>query len=657
MRLGFFKLGNPMFRSILISVFLGLSVSIATAQDRRPVHPLDPLSWKEHWAVLKILASAGRMSDDTDFTRIAVKPPSKEVVWAWPDGPTSPRQAEIVLSDDGDVAKVVVDLDAREIVSWTEVDAQLTWLQAEDAAEDVIDIVRSDERFIGAMKARGIEHLQFVSCSVVPYVNFDIEDYEDRRVGVVKCDYMADARNTWPRDIPGMDILVDLDENLILEFRDEQVTGPAEPNADFRPSSQNERDRFPTPISTEQPLGPSFSIDGYVVSWDKWRFHWRPDQKIGLVISTVSWTDGGNTRPVMFEGHLSELYVPYMSPDPNYYSATYFDVGDYSAGGLADTLVPGRHCPRSATYLDMIVASDDGQPEDVRRAGCLFERSSGDVEWSYADYAIPKRELVARYLAQMGNYDYIIDWVFQTDGEIRVVVGATGIVQSRAVKAKTAADPGADDRYGRFVDQNVLAVNHSHYFSFRFDLDVDGPANRFVKDQLRREALPEDARRDAVWVVDSQIAETEEAGKIVMRRSAPAMLRFAHAEKTNTHGYSTSYRLALGPSARTLLEEDDVTRERAGFISHDLWVTPHAENERYAAGEFTTLATPGEDGLPTWTADNRSILDRDIVAWATVGMHHVPRAEDWPVMPTLQHHIALRPFNFFNSNPTAPPAD
>ncbi|MGK0462736.1 MAG: primary-amine oxidase [Candidatus Azotimanducaceae bacterium] len=646
-----------MLRLLLISILFGLSVGSSAAEEHSPSHPLDPLSWKEHWAVLKILASADRMDDDTDFTRVAVKPPSKEVVWAWPDGPVPARQAEVILSQDGDVAKVVVDIDAGKIISWTEVDGQLTWLQYEDDAADIVDIVQSDERFLEAMKARGIEHLQFVSCSAVPYVNFAIEDYEDRRVGVVKCDYLPDARNTWPRGIPGMDILVDLDEDLILEFRDEEAVGPAAPSADFRPSSQNVKDRFPTPINIEQPLGPSFAMEGHVVNWDKWRFHWRGDQKVGLIISTVSWNDGDVTRPVMFEGHLSELFVPYMSPDANYYSATYYDVGDYSAGGLADSMVPGLHCPMSATFLDMIVTGDDGQPEDVRRAGCLFERSSGDVEWSYADYAVPKRELVARYLAQMGNYDYIIDWVFQTDGEIRVVVGATGIMQSRAVTAKSAADPSADDRYGRFVDQNILAVNHSHYFSFRFDLDVDGLENRFVKDQLRREELPEGSRRDAVWVVDSQVVETEEKAKVVMRRDTPAMLRFAHAEKKNKHGYSTSYRLVPGHTARTLLDENDVTRKRAGFISHDLWVTPYAENERYAAGEFTTLAPPGEDGLPAWTENNRSILDQDIVAWSTIGMHHVPRAEDWPVMPTLQHYISLMPFDFFDSNPTAPPTD
>jgi primary-amine oxidase len=55
--------------------------------------------------------------------------------------------------------------------------------------------------------------------------------------------------------------------------------------------------------------------------------------------------------------------------------------------------------------------------------------------------------------------------------------------------------------------------------------------------------------------------------------------------------------------------------------------------------------------LAIWTKANRPIENIDIVAWYTLGFHHAPRAEDWPVMPVMWHEFILRPFDFFPRNP------
>ena len=56
-------------------------------------------------------------------------------------------------------------------------------------------------------------------------------------------------------------------------------------------------------------------------------------------------------------------------------------------------------------------------------------------------------------------------------------------------------------------------------------------------------------------------------------------------------------------------------------------------------------------GLPDWTSEDRDIENTDIVLWYTFGMHHMVRAEDWPVMPVLWHGFEIRPFDFFDRNP------
>ena len=93
-----------------------------------------------------------------------------------------------------------------------------------------------------------------------------------------------------------------------------------------------------------------------------------------------------------------------------------------------------------------------------------------------------------------------------------------------------------------------------------------------------------------------------------------------------------------------------MAQQRAGFTRHQLWVTPQAADERYAAGMYVNQSKPGL-GLPAWTASNRSIQNTDIVLWYTAAFHHVPRTEDFPVMPSAWHEFELMPFNFFDRNP------
>jgi primary-amine oxidase len=59
----------------------------------------------------------------------------------------------------------------------------------------------------------------------------------------------------------------------------------------------------------------------------------------------------------------------------------------------------------------------------------------------------------------------------------------------------------------------------------------------------------------------------------------------------------------------------------------------------------------GSDSVAAWVQQNRPIHDTGIVTWYSLGFHHVPHMEDWPVMSTMWEGFTLMPFNFFSQNP------
>jgi primary-amine oxidase len=99
-----------------------------------------------------------------------------------------------------------------------------------------------------------------------------------------------------------------------------------------------------------------------------------------------------------------------------------------------------------------------------------------------------------------------------------------------------------------------------------------------------------------------------------------------------------------------LAHESSPHAKRAGFAKHNLWVTAHDSGEFAAAGEFTNLH-PGGAGLPAYVENDRSLENTDIVMWHTFGLTHVPRPEDWPVMPVEYCGFSLIPVGFFERNP------
>jgi primary-amine oxidase len=226
---------------------------------------------------------------------------------------------------------------------------------------------------------------------------------------------------------------------------------------------------------------------------------------------------------------------------------------------------------------------------------------------------------MVRMASQLGNYDYLVDWVFNDAGEIDSRIGATGIDALKGVAAKTMRDPTAmeDTQYGTLVAPGLVAVQHDHYFNYRRDLDVDDSDNSFEKDIYRPVTLPPaSSPRRSIYTVTPEIVATEGAvvGGEHGDHEGPMKLRVVNEAVTNAMGNPASYEIVYANHDHLIIDRDDTPAQRSAFLQADMWVTPYDENERFAGGDYL-FAWRGVQGLPVRTRKERSVRNKDLVVW------------------------------------------
>ncbi|RXH58095.1 hypothetical protein [Granulicella sibirica] len=624
------------------------------AQTRLPQHPLDSLTSDEYWTVHDVLQQSGHMTDKTLVASLLLHEPLKSTVLAWKQGDPFPREVDVILEAAGKTIEARVDIAGHKLDFWKEVpgvQAPIT----ESELDDMSDIIKKDPRVIAALKTHGVTDLSSVRCEPIPLTFIVFPEQSRSRIGYGACTDSHGVYHPWGRSIEGLYILANLTAEKVLDVIDRGPLPMPASDINYEEGAATPR-QGTTPLLVTQPLGPGYKIDHGEISWQNWHFRFRLDARVGPVVNLVRYQDGNKLRSVMYEGSLSEMYVPYMDPDVGWNSRVFLDAGEFLLGGLIKPVGPDD-CPAHAQYFTGVVPSDKGTPVLKPELACLFEHASDGPAWRHSEEGLmsgrPSRELVLRTAAVVGNYDYILDWIFQQDGTIRVAVGATGIVETKAVKEQALAHVMGDQagklEHGTLVAPNTLAINHDHYFSYRLDMDVDGPNNSFMVDRLVPEQLTGSARK-TIWGVASSIAHTEKDGTLDVDPRHPGMWHFINPTQHGAVGYPTGYEIMPGATAVSNIPLDDPAQKVGAFSEHQMWVTPYAADELYASGTYVT-SSKGLEGLPAWTAANRSIENTDIVGWYTLGFHHVVRLEDWPIMPTMWHDFLIRPANFFDQNP------
>lgn len=660
-----------------LALALASAATRATLAQQEPAHPLDGLTAAEFGSLTEVLRSAGRLHEDGRFPLIELVEPEKAAVLAWRPGDPIPRVARAIVRSGGrsDVARV--DLRSGEILSWEPAAGESMVLFEEFVG--AMELALSHPDFVAGLAARGLTPDQ-VFCLPLTAGNFFTPQEQGRRAMKVPCYVNPAGSNFYAKPVEGLFAHVDLNAGEVLEVVDtgavpvpEDDWGYTAPELEARFGGLRPAGR---PVALAAPEGGNVTVDGSRIAWDIWRLRYRIDKRPGLVLSQVevrdpgsAYGDGGDGdewRSVLYQMHLSEVFVPYMDPDRGWYWRTYMDSGEYGFGLFLSPLRPGVDCPGHAAFLPAVLHDDAGAPLEIPNAICIFERSNGDPAWRHFEIFAqtpeamvpaegrPATELVVRTASEVGNYDYLLDYVFQQDGRIRVMVGATGLDAVKGVAARSMSDPSAaaDTRWGSLIAPRLVAPNHDHFFNFRLDFDIDGRNNSFMRTGLEPAAVEEGALRRSLWRTVPAMPATETAARYRIDPSRPAMYHVMNTGLSGGLGHRPGY--MIKPDNAVAYSPLDVANDppavRNAYIDKTFWVTPHDPAERYAGGEYA-FQSDGRDNLARWTERDRPIADTDIVVWATMGFHHVPHMEDWPVMPVNWKQMVLAPFNFFDHNP------
>ena len=603
-------------------------------------NPLAPLTPIEIRQAARIFRDSGRMAPDAWFSQLTLEEPPKDAVLR---GAPADRRAFAVIYDrrGNRTSEAIADLAASRLVSWRDIPGAEPPITADDS-ELAERIVRSDARWTRAVRERGISNLNDVTVACWSAGDFGLPGTEHDRIVRALTYYGGTDGNFFAHPVEGVVAEVDLTSRKILEFLNIDRNAPVpQQNAGF----DNGPFRAPpAPLVITQAEGPGFQVDNHEVRWQKWHFRYALHPREGLVLYTVGYEDGGRVRPILYRGSVSEMVVPYGDPGAGWFFRNSFDAGELGLGVVASPLRPGVDCPSNCSVFNAVIADPDGNPRTLPRAIALYEVDAG-IAWKHGYDARRARDLVLSFVSTVGNYDYSFDWVFHQDGTLEMRVGLTGIMAVKAV-----AD-GQHDPYAHMVDKNIAAPHHQHFFTFRLDMDVDGATpNRVVEmNSLPSPAGPDNPYRNAFTMRETPLL-TESAAKRNLNLTTSRRWIIENPSAKNGLGQPTGYALLPGANAAPMVAPDSWVRRRAGFLDAHLWVTPYDRSEMYAAGDYPNQSKGG-GGLPKWTAANRSVDNRDIVLWYTLGVTHNPRPEDWPVMPTVVAGFDLVPWGFFDRNP------
>ena len=580
---------------------------------------------------------------------VQLEEPAKSIVKDFKEGDAIQRCARVTIWDrvKAVVSEGLITTDGV-VKSWKEIPGAKSPVLAIESAV-AIDVARKDQGVIDALAKRGISDVASVHMETWP-IGAQIPKHLDdgrRLIWTPMWHQPTPEANFYAHPIHGLHAIVDIDAEKVVAIEDNDSIAIPQTPGPYRQSQTGASIQLKE-LTIHQPDGASFRLEGWKINWERWSFRIGFDQREGLVIHDVRFSDEGTERTIAHRLSIAELVIPYGDPSQGAYRKNAFDTGEFGLGNFTHSLTLGCDCLGEILYLDVSVTGGDGRVRTIENAICMHEEDFG-ILWKHMDAdghmeLRRGRRFVVSSIVTVNNYEYGYFWYFYQDGSIEFEAKLTGIVLTLA-DAPGKAHPSATE-----LEPGLWAPYHQHILCARMDLDIDGSENSVVEVESFAHPLGEKNPYGGAYESRETILASEKKAQRLIDPMKSRFWKIVNPNKKNHMGQSVGYKLIPGHTTFPLALQDSVLGKRAGFMYKHLWVTPNKDQERYPAGDYP-FQHEGGAGLPEWTAADRPTENTDIVLWYVFGTNHIPRTEDWPVMPVERTGFHLKPSGFFKRSP------
>ena len=613
------------------------------------IHPLDPLSAQELKNVVQHARNIWKLDHRHLFAMVQLHEPSKEVINNWKNSDQVERAAKITLwnSATSTVIEAVITVEGKEI-SFTEIPgAKAPILSTE--SEKAIKAAKADKRIIAALKDRGIENLDQVHMETWPIGAQIPKDLDDGRrlIWTPMWQRPTEFANLYAHPINGLHAIVDLDSGEVVFVENTEIIPIPQTPGPYRENQTGANIKLKD-LAIVQSEGPSFSVEGWKVNWERWNLRVGFCQREGLVIHDVKFKDQDKERKIAHRLSIAELVIPYGDPSQGAYRKNAFDTGEFGLGNYTNSLTLGCDCLGEIVYLDAAVTTPNGSIKEIPNAICMHEEDNG-ILWKHVDAdghteVRRGRRFVVSSIVTVNNYEYGYFWYFYQDGTIEFEAKLTGIVL-------TVADAiGKDHPSATELEPGLWAPYHQHILCARLDLDIDGEKNSVLEVESFAHPQGEKNPYGGAYETRETLFTKEKESQRVIDPFSGRYWKIVNDQVKNHMDHPVGYKLIPGHTTFPLALPESTIGKKAAFMYKHLWVTKNNDSEKYPAGDYP-FQHPGGAGLPEWTKANRNIENEDVVLWYVFGTNHIPRTEDWPVMPVERTGFHLKPSGFFARSP------